>query len=236
MASGELPSEIAQYFARLHAAIERGDGVIVRTWPSWSVLTGWHDDVTRLPFSTVPGFEALCASIWGPHKSQLAYMISREKPVLTETQAIVDALKFGSQVASGTYGRPPVVYGGTLYEAAAAKMREEFFCPSCKDQDVGCVHRTLRRMRHTQESAAFFMETAQRALGDGEPTVCAPIQDAIEHYTTMIKVIEPYRDYKAFEARWSDDGFRRELTSDFRRLKVLHDKATASLGTLVEVL
>jgi hypothetical protein len=231
-ASGAFPSEIAQYLDRLHAAVAKGDGVIVRTWPSWSVLTGWHDDVTKLPFSTVSGFEDLCASIWGPHKSQLAYVISREEPVLPETQAIVDALKFGSQVASGAYRQPPVVYGGALYEAAAAKMGEEFFCPSCKEQDVGCAHRTLRRMRHTQECATLFLEASQRILTYNEATVYAHMRDALARYKDMVEVIEPYRDYKVFEMQWSEDTFRRGLMSDFRKLKALHDEAAETLKAL----
>jgi hypothetical protein len=234
-ASGALPSGITQYLERLRAAIERGDGVIMRTWPSWSVLTGWAEDVTKLPFSTVPGFEDLCASIWGPHKSQLAYIISREEPGLIETQAMVDALKFGSQIASGAYGQPPVVYGGALYEAAAAKMGEEFFCPSCKEQDVGCAHRTLRRMRHTQECAALFLETAQQSLDD-KATVYNYMKDATACYKAMAEVIEPYRDYKAFGAQWSEDAFRRELMSDFRKLKARHNEAAGTLEALAEAL
>ncbi len=234
-ASGELPLELTQYFERLRAAIERGDGVIMRTWPSWSVLTGWAEDVTKLPFSTVPGFADLCANIWGPHKSQLAYIISREEPGLIETQAIVDALKFGSQVASGAYGQPPVVYGGALYKAAAAKMGEEFFCPSCQAQDVGCAHRTLRRMRHTQECAALFLEMAQQNL-DGEARVYVYMKDVMARYKAMAEVIEPYRDYKTFETNWSEDAFRRGLTSDFRKLKTLHDEAAETLEGLVETL
>jgi hypothetical protein len=90
-------------------------------------------------------------------------------------------------------------------------------------------------MRHTQESAALFLETAQQSFDDETP-VHDYMKDAIARYRAMVEVIEPYRDYKAFAAKWSEDAFRRGLTSDFHRLKALHDEAAEILEVLAGAL
>ncbi len=62
------------------------------------------------------------------------------------------------------------------------------------------------------------------------------MKNATARYRAMVEVIEPYRDYDVFASKWSDNGVRRKLTSDFRTLKVLHDEAAGALEGLAEVL
>ncbi len=91
---GALPDSRRRYLCMLKRALADGQRVIVRTRPSWSVLTGWSDDISRLPFATVPSFEKLCADIQPPHKTDLAYIFTPDDPTLLQEDAVHDALIF----------------------------------------------------------------------------------------------------------------------------------------------
>jgi hypothetical protein len=232
--SGALPAEIEQYLNTLRAALDSGNMVIMRTWPAWSLLAGWGEDVRRLPLSTVAGFEGLCADIWGPHKSQLAYIITPAEPTIDLGLAVVNALKFGATVASGAFKTDAFMYGGALYEAAADRMGERYFCPSCQENDVGCAHRTLRRMLGTQRSSAAFVQTAIGTLGNG--AIQLHLENAAQHYSAMTEMLAGYQDFEMFKISWGDAQYREALAADFRSVKELHDCAASELTALAAVL
>jgi hypothetical protein len=232
--SGELPVEIRQYLDTLRTALDSGNMVVMRTWPAWSVLAGWGGDVTRLPIVTVPGFEDLCASIWGPHKSQLAYIVAPSEPAVEQQTAVAAALKFGATVASGALQNNGILYGGALYEAAAERLSERYFCPSCKENDVGCAHRTLRRMLGSQTSAAAFVKTAIGILGNGSMRL--HLENTADRYTAMAAVLSRHQDFEAFKVDWHDGRFRETLAADLRSVRALHDSAAKELMALVAAL
>ena len=103
--SGAVPSEPARYFAGMRAALQAGKAVIVRTWPAWSVLVGWDDDLRKLPFATTPRFDKVVASIYPPCKTSAAFALTRAAPEIGEREATAQALAFGWRVASGDLGR-----------------------------------------------------------------------------------------------------------------------------------
>ena len=129
-----LPDSRRRYLCTLKHALADGSWVIVRTWPAWSILTGWSDDITQLPFATVPGFEKLCGDVWPPHKTDLAYIFTPADPTLLEEDAVSEALSFGAQVADGSWRTasrleliPPEAVGVTTPLEKRAAQKEEAF-------------------------------------------------------------------------------------------------------------
>ncbi len=231
-ATRALPPEIEHYLARLKGAVEGGEAVILHTWPAWSILKGWSEDVRHLPLATVPHFEDLCARAWGPHKSRLAYVLSPVQAELSRQEAVGEALCFGEEVAAPGYSSGNIEYGGALYEAAAGHMALPHYCEPCgeKDRDWSCAHRTVKRMLGTARSAAEFLARA----GAGEGAQGMPLYCAQEDYAQMTGVLGRYVDQQAFASRWHDDVFRRDLTHDFIALKRLHDGAAHELGRICD--
>lgn len=218
-ATRALPPDINSYLARLKQALDQGDVVVMRTWPAWSVLSGWNDDIRKLPLATVPGFEGLCASIWGPHKSRLAYILSPAEAVLPRGQAMADAVRYGAAIAAPGYASGNLLYGGALYDAAAAHLDEAYFCGPCRERDWSCAHRTLKRMLGTARGAIDFASLAGGTIPEG----------ACQDYAQMAGILSAYPDDKTIESRWHDDDFRRALAADFRALGALHRSAAQHL-------
>ena len=226
-ATGLLPAPHEQHFARLRAAYDRGDAVLLRTWPSWSVLTGWANDLDSLRFATVPGFEDLVKSIWGPARAQLAYLLNPIEPSKALEQSLVSALRYGAKVARGRGPEEGLEYGAALYSTAAARMHEAEFCPSCGDAGDSCAHRTLMRMLGTQHSAVGFLEEARELVGDD-----LPWQAPIATFEAMAEVTGVYCDWQEFHDAWGDGDFRADLGRDFHTLAELQLQAADALTEL----
>ncbi|MGC9347485.1 MAG: hypothetical protein ACP5JG_05025 [Anaerolineae bacterium] len=226
-AEGLLPPPHESHFARLRAALDHGDAVVLRTWPAWTVLTGWAKDVDQLPFATLPGFAELVGRIWGPAKAQLAYLLGRTSPELSPEDALDKALRFGSRVAAGRGPDPSLHYGPALYAAAAAKLEEGAFCSSCGVDADGCAHRTLMRMFGTQRSAVGFLEAGRALVGEDLPWA-----EAIAAFDEMIQITSSYCNWEAFQEDWQSEGFRDSLKEDFESLATLQMRAAEALELL----
>lgn len=228
--TGMFPGPHEAHFARLRAAFDRGDMVMLRTWPAWSVLTDWAPDVNALAFATVPGFKDLVAQIWGPAKAQLAYVLSLSVPVLTPGQAVEKALRFGACVAHGRGPEEHLGYGAALYRAAAEQMGASVFCTSCGASGDSCAHRTLMRMLGTQRSAVGFLADARDFFAEWDDL---PWNQAIDAFAAMVDVTAPYCSWESFHAQWSDGAFRAQLRETFRHLVDQQDAAADALAALV---
>jgi hypothetical protein len=225
--TGLLPEGHEVYFARLRAAFDRGDAVVLRTWPAWSVLTGWCQDLDALSFATVPGFEDLVKGIWGPANAQLAYLFNPIATCSTLEKSVSLALRFGARVSRGRGPDEDLAYGAALYRAAAARLDSALFCPSCGTAGDSCAHRTLMRMLGTQRSAIGFLEDAREFIGDH-----LPWDDAIESFERMVGVTGEYCGWPAFQADWDSPGFRKMLQADLERLSDLQLEAADALVAL----
>ncbi len=226
-ASGLLPEPHEQHFARLRAAYDRGDAILLRTWPAWSVLTGWSNDLDDLQFVTVPGFDDIVKSVWGPAKAQLGYLLNPIEPCKPFEQALAGALRFGARVARGRGPEEGLGYGAALYTAAAARMHDSEFCPSCGASGDSCAHRTLMRMLGTQQSAVGFLEHAREIAGDD-----LPWEKGVATFEAMAEISAVYCDWQDFHARWPDDAFRADLSRDFHALADLQLQAADALAEL----
>ena len=160
--SGAVPSAPAGYFAGMCAALQAGKAVIVRTWPAWSVLVGWDDDLRKLPFATTPRFDKVVASIYPPCKTSAAFALTRAAPEIGEREATAQALAFGSRVASGDLSRDTaeVRFGGASFDAIIALTGERYLCPNC--QENGCFDRSLKRIHDGQRASISFLDAARQ--------------------------------------------------------------------------
>lgn len=226
--TGLLPPPHETHFARLRAAFDRGDAVLMRTWPAWSILTGWERDLDRLRFATLPGFGDLVARIWGPAQAQVVYLLNPIAPTVPLARTIEIALRFGGKVARGHGPEAGLHYGAALYAAAADRMDDDTVCASCGADADSCVHRTLMRMLGTQRSAVGFLEDARAAV-DGEDL---PWSAAIKGFEAMVEVTAGYCDWQAFHEDWADAAFRHRLREDFRELVALQTVAATALSDL----
>jgi len=225
--TGMLPAPHDDHFARIRAAFDRGDAIVMRTWPAWSLLVGWSQDLDDLPFATVPGFQGSVAGIWGPAKAQLAYLLNPIPPELTVEETVGEALSYGARVAGGVGQESSLGYGASLYLSAAQHMQDEFFCPSCREHSDSCAHRTLMRMLGTQRSAVGFLRDA-RVLVD----VDLPWEPAIDRFVGMAEVTSVYCGWADFQASWPNEIYRRNLRRDLRTLAALQTEAAHTLGEL----
>lgn len=229
--TGLLPAPHETHFARLRAAFDRGDAILLRTWPAWSVLTGWAQDLDRLPFATVPGLEAIVSQVWRPAQAQLAYLLDPAPPALTPEESTVAALRYGARVASGMETGTSTQCGAALYLAAAARLSETAFCPSCGDQSDSCAHRTLNRMLGTQRSARNFLLEAKSFLGTR-----GPWERPIDILSDMIAITSAYCEWESFHAAWSEENFRGQIQHDLHRLARLQEQTAQALRELVDTL
>ncbi len=225
--TGLLPQPYEAHFARLRAAFDRGDAILLRTWPAWSILLGWTRDLDDLPFATVPGFQDLVAGIWGPARAQLAYLLNPMSGDLSVEEAVHAALRYGARVAAGTGQDADLKYGVALYSAAAKRMAADPFCAACGEHSDSCAHRTLMRMLGTQRSAVGFLRDAQALVGGN-----LPWDVAMEAFATMVDVTQAHCEWPTFQAAWPSSSFRRQLADDFRTLAVLQTRAAEVLGEL----
>lgn len=225
--SGLLPAPHEDHFARLRAAFDRGDAVVLRTWPAWSLLVGWSRDLDQLPFATVPGFEDLVNGIWGPAQAQLAYLLNPMRGDLSVEDAVRDALRYGARVAGGRGQDSSLRYGAALYSAAAERMNNEVFCPECQEHSDSCVHRTLMRMLGTQRSAVGFLHDAQVLIGGN-----LPWEPVIDRFVTMAEITSVYCDWPEFHESWSSEIYRTDLGNALRTLAALQTEAAQVLAEL----
>jgi hypothetical protein len=226
--TGLLPPPHEAHFARLRAAFDRGDALVLRTWPAWSVLTGWVRDLDNLQFATLPGFEDLVGRIWGPAQAQLIYVLNPISPALSLEHTVMKALRFGGKIAGGQGADSAFRYGTALYTAAADKMDNEVFCSACGVNGDSCAHRTLMRMLGTQRSAVGFLEDA-RALVEDERL---PWDASISSFEAMAEVTVAYCNWDEFHTEWPDQAFRRGLRQDFRNLAALQTQAAVAVTGL----
>ncbi|MGC9521204.1 MAG: hypothetical protein ACP5HG_04905 [Anaerolineae bacterium] len=230
-----LPPPHEAHFARLRAAFDRGDAILLRTWPAWSVLIDWDPNLDRLEFATVPGFEDLVARIWGPAQAQLAYILTPIEPDIDLEESIEMALRFGAKVAAGRGPDERLRYGAALYAAAADRMRKEVFCPFCGGNSDSCAHRTLMRMLGTQRSAPGFLNDARDFIETTQPShdaVDLPWQVAIDRFEAMEELASVYCGWADFQERWPDEAFREALCDTFETLADLQTEAAEALAEL----
>jgi hypothetical protein len=231
--SGALPVGPAAYFARLRDALRAGSAVIPHSWPAWSVLTGWDDDICKLPFATTPRFDKVVASIYPPWKANWAFILTPSHvPGASQVPGTLaqQAIAFGVTIAGGTADTGDVRFGGAIFDTIIANTGGQFLCPSCREN--GCLGRSFKRIADGQDACIRF-------LGEARPHVSgsvgqAALDEAIAAYTEMRAITGKYLDWPALKAQHDLAAFRRQIAADCEAEKRLLARAAAQLRAAVE--
>jgi hypothetical protein len=227
--SGTLPPLAQAHFDHIHQSMAQGKMIISGTWPAWSVITGWNDDLTQLPFATTPGFESVVARIYPPIRASLSFILTAGSSAAQPAQTYREAIRFGADIASGKVTISENVFGGAMYDTVVSVSRKPHMCPGC--QENGCLGRTFKRMHDGQQASIDFLGAAG-AYVDG-PQETKHLENAIRYYTELQDLTTKYLDWGSLAGVHDQSEFRRQLADDFVRAKSLHDAAAAELLSLV---
>jgi hypothetical protein len=212
----KLPENTADYFKKIKDATRAGKAVLVNTWPTWSVISNWSEDVTRLPFETFSPLKKLVARAWPPAKTGLAYILTPVDPSLGRDEAYGGALAFGAKIAQGSIASKRLLYGGSFYRAVAERLYCEPFCVPCGDASYGCGLRTVKRVLGSVTSAVDFLELSR-------------MSSIADHYRSIQELLDKYQDSELLRNSWRDRKFRHDMKSSFFTAYDIHCEAAKEL-------
>ena len=216
-AKGELKPELARFWKQAGEALQEGKVVLTGSWPCWSIITKWDEDISKLGLESVPGLGRVSCA---PHPLAKTYVLTPGPAVMTRLKAIKEALKFGADIADGTFKALGFSYGGKLYDAILDRMTFEHFCGDCGGKSCNCVHRTMVRIAGVNRSAVRFLEFAGEFLGRQLPK---PALDTVTRgYGKMAEIADSYSNRAVLCENWDRKDFKEEFASKVRQLHVTH--------------
>jgi hypothetical protein len=228
--SKQLPEGMERYWHEIQREFTGGNMVLLKTWPTWSVLTGWSDDFARLEFVTHPGYKELCEAVWGPRMTQRAYILARTKRSMTYDQAVREAVSYASQLANGEVAHDDVEFGGVLYRKALERMDAEYFCSECGPDGGRCAYRTIVRMRDmAADTSAFFRISRPYFSEDNDKELIDRVIDLSE---AMAETESFYSGHDRFVQQIDNSGFREKLSTDLEHLVRDHGSLSRTLREL----
>ncbi|HNW31387.1 MAG TPA: hypothetical protein PL190_07705 [Caldisericia bacterium] len=213
-----LPEE-----ALLH--LSSGGMVLLKSWPIWQVAANANGKTERIVFE---GFEKLD---WCENCFTNCFLVTGKAKSFNEKQATLEAIKHGAKLATGDFSIDKTCWGTTLYDKAIEKLEEEYFCPSCKEESIGCAYRTFRRIEGTIFYGKSFTSEVKN-LGIVENQISNELVNTLE---TMSKVTEKLTS-KGFRERYASGSFASdskisllELKKGQEKIGELWTKATLSI-------
>ena len=105
-ASGEMSSELAGFWNRAKEAVQSGKVVIIGSWPCWSVIKSWDDDISEIGLESLAYLGGICA----PHPLSKLYILTPAPADLTRMDAIKEAVRFGADIADGSFELPKFAF------------------------------------------------------------------------------------------------------------------------------
>jgi len=211
-------------FAR-HAAdaLERGGVVVCSAGPRWGVATAWSDDLSRVSCATPRGSEEGSGAMpWAP-----MYILQPCERSLSRGEALREAIRFGAEVAAGTYEPEGLRYGGRLYDAWLARLNKEHFCPECGQNGWKCAERTASRARGTQLATVGFLKRARAFLPDVNGG--GRVEKIAASYAAMATKLAPYVAGCGLNGIWCDPLKRARYAQDIAEVRHLHHTAALRL-------
>lgn len=224
-----LPPQHTHYFNDLKAALDRGAVVITGTWPAWSVLGGWSEDLEQLPFFTTSNFSDTVQSIAPPCCSRVAVAVTPAEQVPINWVNGCQILHWGAQIATGLEIEENC-FGPSTYSLLAELAHEPYLCPAC--QQDGCFSRTAQRILDGQQSTVDFLKLARAWMPDGIHG--SSLENLIEAYGHMQILTRPYTSKEMYIDRTGDKAFRDQLFDDFSILHRIQIQAGDHFQALVE--
>ena len=227
-----IPDAILAYYRKIENAFKNGDLIILKTWPSWSIVTRWNNRINDIGFTCAPGMTEAVKEIWGPEKSQVAYVLYQDKTPADELETVLDVIRFGVEMGTGRFTHPDLIFKGNLYLNTATKLKEDLFCGSSKEKDIGCGYRTIKKMERLHNSSIAFLEYSLDFFTRGETTKY--LTAAINQYKKMNDLIYEDADFNYLKSKWRDKKYRLKLSEKFLLLKSLHDQAISNLSLFIK--
>ena len=220
--------EVEDFWNLARDSALKGKIVVIGTWPCWSIVTDWPDDLFAPGITSLPAVEGIIK----PDASNRVYILTEGTATMTRNHALREALKFGADVAEGKFSLPGFSFGGKLYDAMGKHLADEHYCPDCLERSYNCALRTLARIHGVNNTAVEFMEHAGMFLGRQvpQPAVAAVARG----YREIADLASKYLDTNSFKQNWPDPGFRAELISDINRMSEAHFRTSRLLRNLIE--
>jgi len=223
----------ADLVAALSEEFENGGTVLLKTWPSWAVVTRSSPEPEQVEFATLPWLEELTRALQGPERAELAYVLTPRPPSLSPREATLQAVRFGAFVARGaqTEGRAGTLLGGACYDACGRRLREPTFCSACPNDPATCAHRVFRLLNRSQRSGEVFLGLAASALK--REVNDEPLSAARAHYAELCRLTDRYLWLDSWKALWWDRDFRNVLADEFEKMSEHQEDAARELARLV---
>ena len=234
--TGIIPPAQQAYLHQVQSAYERGSVVVLGTWPAWSILSGWTDNLAKLPFTTTHGFENVVSQVFPPAMTRIALAFTPGGAQIKRAEAIREALRYGARVASGELSPrlegydSETEYGPAVYGMLAALAKEPHLCPGC--QEHGCFQRTVKRIHNGQEAAVDFFKQEREWAPDGVHGLS--LENLIEQYDHMALITRKYIPWPPLAAITLSPEFRDQLYHDFSALQIMQVQAAEHFQALVE--
>lgn len=146
--------------------------VIENTWPLSSVIDSWDDDIERPERVCFTGFPLY------PNPNGQFHIISRSVNPLDRDLTVKLAIEFGLELIDGRHDNDEVKFGNKILEAVKIRLKSEFFCDSCTNEDFGCFTRTLSRIRGQKLSMMWFAKETKSIAGQYARTMQTLGEDA----------------------------------------------------------
>jgi len=225
----EMSLDMKRFWQRVKEAVEENKVVIMGTWPCWSIVNEWNDDVTKLGLATVDGpVGELCKPYW----FKKVYILTEGPATFTRKEAIRGALRMGADIADGTYTQPDFKYGGKLYDEIIVGLEKKNFCESCGEKSCSCVARTMSRIHGAASGAVDFLEMAGIFFGPELPKPA--LESVMGSYGKIAETSKTYADSEVVCDNWADNGFRSAFKESLMAIQTAHHEGARIFRRMVE--
>lgn len=161
-----------KFWQTINEKIKSGHVVIENTWPLATVIDSWDEEIDRPERVCFSGFPIY------PNPQGQFHVISRSTLFPDRKESVRMAIEFGLELLDGKHDTDIVKYGDTILEAVKIRLKKEFFCQACKDDDFGCFARTLSRIRGQKLSLMWFAQETKGIQGVYASQMSKLAQDA----------------------------------------------------------
>lgn len=224
---GAVSDEILKFRELARDAVKADEIVLVWSWPLWGIIKKWDDEIEKIELATVPGPASSLARVWPLSKM---YILNPGPPELTIYDALIEAMKFASSVASGDIDNSRYKYGGSLYQAMIDKLKDDPYCGPCGDKSWSCVLRTMARIVGLNRTCVEFLEFAGEFLGELLPKNEMGL--AVKNYKAISEIAGKYVDSDLLRDNWDADEFKVGYKSDVEKMLELHRGCATALRVL----
>jgi len=212
----ELSRDLARFWDRAKGAVADNQVVLVKTWPAWSIITEWNDDFSQIGIATVENLKSLIK----PDLLNRAYILTPGPAGFTRMEAIRAAIKFGADMADGTFKLKGFQYGGKIYEMILKRLDAEYFCGTCEQESCKCAVRTMTRIHGTNNDAYNFLTFAGEFMGRQVPKPA--LEAAIKGYGEIRDLSGAYLDRDVVCDNWEEMEFKTQFAKKVQAMRVAH--------------